>query len=154
VARFLAAPLKLKNPTPETFHLAIQAASDREYVDMRQGDKLLESVMAIAPLLGILGTALGLITTFTSLKNGQVNGTNIDVVVAGIGQALISSATGLTVAIIAFVFYRIFRTLRSRQIDFFSKVGSELELIYLQIWHQPDKSTSIKLSGNSFTEAE
>ena len=43
---------------------AVQAAADRELVDIGGNNKLLESVVVIAPLLGILGTAGGLITTF------------------------------------------------------------------------------------------
>ncbi len=37
---------------------------------MRKGNKLLEMVIAIAPLLGLLGTVTGLIVTFSSLKIG------------------------------------------------------------------------------------
>lgn len=136
IGRFLLEPLKLKYPSPETFHLAIQAASDREFVDMHRGDQLLEVVAAIAPLLGILGTASGLFTTFDNLQSGDLESTNILAVIAGIGQALITSVTGIAVAIIAFGFWRIFLALRSQQKNYFSKVGSELELIYLQTWQQ------------------
>jgi biopolymer transport protein ExbB len=52
IGRFLLAPLKLKKPTPETFRLALEAAGDKEFAKMRKGDKLLESVVGIAPLLG------------------------------------------------------------------------------------------------------
>jgi biopolymer transport protein ExbB len=142
IGRFLLAPLLLKHPSPETFHLAIQAAGDKEFVLMRKGDKLLESVIAIAPLLGILGTASGLLRTFYNLRNGKVDSRDVSAVTAGIGEALITSATGIAVAIIAFVFFQIFINLRSRQIDFFSKTGNELELIYLQIWHEPAITTS------------
>jgi biopolymer transport protein ExbB len=142
IGRLLLAPLKLKKPTPETFHLAIQAASDKEFVDMRQGDKLLESVIAIAPLLGILGTAGGLVKTFTNLRSGQVNSGDVSVVASGIGEALIASVSGITVAVVAFVVFRIFVIVRSRQIDFFCKVSNDLELIYLQLWHEESASSS------------
>lgn len=143
IGRFLVEPLRLKNPSPETFHLAIKAACDKEFVEMRQGDRLLESAIAIAPLLGILGTASGLITTFSSLRIGNLNITNFSAVTNGIAQALISSTTGITVAIVAFTFFRIFVSLRSQQMDFFSKVGNELELIYLQS-HQPSQPANIQ----------
>ncbi|QYO64161.1 MotA/TolQ/ExbB proton channel family protein [Leptolyngbya sp. 7M] len=70
IGRFLLAPLKLRQPSPETFRLAMEAAGDKEFVQMRRGDKLLETVVAISPLLGLLGTVTGLIATFSSLNIG------------------------------------------------------------------------------------
>ncbi|MBD2772270.1 MotA/TolQ/ExbB proton channel family protein [Iningainema tapete] len=156
VGRVMVAPLRAKNPTAEIFHLAIAAASDQEFVEMRRGDRLLESVMAIAPLLGILGTASGLMTTFSNLKDGNVSRADISSLTAGIGQALISAITAMTVAIIAFIFLRIFVILRSRQIDFFSQVGNKLELIYLQDWHQPSIPTTeeVEQKPNVVVESE
>ena len=154
IGRFLLAPLRLRKSSPEIFHLAIKAASDKECVDMYKGDKLLESVMAIAPLLGILGTAGGLMTTFQHLKTGQVNSANVSAVMSGIGQALIASATGMSVAILALVFLRILIIVRSRQIDYFSQVGSELELIYLQLWHESSIAESIPAVSQKSNSAE
>ncbi len=142
ISRFLVEPLRLKNPTPETFHLAIKAACDKECMAMRKGDMLLESVMAITPLFGILGTANGLFTTFTNLKTNSLGITDFSTVTAGIAQALISSTTGIAVAIFAFIFFRIFLCLQSTQMSFFSQVGNELELIYLQCWHEPSTQAS------------
>jgi biopolymer transport protein ExbB len=136
IGRFLLAPLRLRSSSPEIFHLAIKASCDKECIDMYKGDKVLESVMAIAPLLGILGTSAGLFTTFQQLRSGQVNSLNVSAVASGIAQALIASATGMSVAILSLVFLRIFIIVRSRQIDYFSQVGCELELIYLEFWHQ------------------
>jgi biopolymer transport protein ExbB len=136
IGRFLLAPLRLRKASPEIFHLAIKASCDKECIDMYKGDKVLESVMAIAPLLGILGTSAGLFTTFQELRSGQVNSFNVSAIASGIAQALIASATGMSVAILSLVFLRIFIIVRSRQIDYFSQVGSELELIYLEFWHQ------------------
>ncbi|MBW4476332.1 MAG: MotA/TolQ/ExbB proton channel family protein [Tolypothrix brevis GSE-NOS-MK-07-07A] len=136
IGRFLLAPLRLRKSSPEIFHLAIKASCDKECMDMYKGDKVLESVMAIAPLLGILGTSAGLFTTFQQLRSGQVNSFNVSAVASGIAQALIASATGMSVAILSLVFLRIFIIVRSRQIDYFSQVGCELELIYLEFWHE------------------
>src|SRR6476646_4071007 len=48
IGRFLVAPLRLRNPSPETFHLAMEAAADKEFIQMRKGDKLLETVIALS----------------------------------------------------------------------------------------------------------
>ncbi|WP_026082570.1 MotA/TolQ/ExbB proton channel family protein [Mastigocladopsis repens] len=148
IGRFLVEPLRLKKPSPETFHLAIKAAYDKESVAMRKGDMLLESVVAIAPLLAILGTANGLITTFTNLKTNSLGITDFATVTSGIAQALISSTTGIAVAIFAFVFFRIFLCLQSWQKGFFSQVGNELELIYLQFWHEPSNQASTQIKND------
>ncbi len=138
IGRFLLAPLKLKQPTPETFRLAMEAAADREFIQMRKGDKLLESVVGLAPLLGLLGTVTGLIATFASLKIGG-GGTSADTTkaAAGIGEALITTASGMVVAIISLAIFRVMVTLQSRQVDYFGRVGSDLELIYREIWYEP-----------------
>jgi biopolymer transport protein ExbB len=136
-ARVMLAPLKLKYPSAESFHLAIKAAWDKEFVELRKGDRLLVSVIAIAPLLSILGTASGLLTTFSNFKPSRAFSIDFSPIAAGIVQAAITSTTGVAVAIVAFIFFRIFVCLRSRQMDFISQVSNELELIYLQNWYKP-----------------
>lgn len=138
IGRFLLAPLKLRQSTPETFRLAMEAAGDREFVQMRKGDKLLETTVAVAPLLGLLGTVTGLIATFASMNIGGGGTTEQATKAAGgIGEALITTAAGMIVAIMALLVYRVMVTLQSSQVDYFSEVGSELELIYRQMWFEP-----------------
>ncbi len=157
IGRFLLAPLKLRKPTPETFGLAMEAAADKEFAQMRRGDKLLESVVGIAPLLGLLGTVTGLIATFSNLNIGGGGASEgAGKAAAGIGEALITTATGMIVAIIALVFFRILVTLQAQQTDYFSEVGSELELIYRQFWYEPshsEKPTNYQPSPPSSTYA-
>ncbi|MBW4468254.1 MAG: MotA/TolQ/ExbB proton channel family protein [Pegethrix bostrychoides GSE-TBD4-15B] len=141
IGRFLLAPLKLRQSTPETFRLAMEAAGDREFIRMRTGDKLLETTVAVAPLLGLLGTVTGLIGTFASLNIGGGGTTEQATQAAGgIGEALITTAAGMIVAIMALLVYRVMVTLQSHQMDYFSEVGSELELIYRQVWYEPSLS--------------
>ncbi len=138
IGRFLLAPLSLNDPTPETFRLALEASADREFVQMRKGDKLLETIVALAPLLGLLGTVTGLIATFSNINiGGGGTGESATKAAAGIGEALITTAAGMIVAILALVVFRIFVTLQARQVDYFSDVGSEMELIYRQVWYEP-----------------
>ncbi|WP_416667401.1 MotA/TolQ/ExbB proton channel family protein [Egbenema bharatensis] len=138
IGRFLLAPLRLRQPTPETFRLAMEAAGDREFVQMRKGDKLLETTVAVSPLLGLLGTVTGLIVTFSSLNIGGGGTTEQATQAAsGIGEALITTAAGMIVAIMALLIFRVLVTLQARQVDYFSEVGTELELIYRQTWYEP-----------------
>lgn len=138
IGRFLLAPLKLRQPTPETFRLAMEAAGDKEFAKMRKGAKVLETVIAVAPLLGLLGTVTGLISTFGNLNIGGGGATaSATKAAAGIGEALTTTAGGMIVAIIALLFFQIFVTLQAKQVEYFAEVGNELELIYRQIWYEP-----------------
>jgi biopolymer transport protein ExbB len=143
IGRFLLAPLRLKQPSPETFRLAMEAAGDKEFVQMRKGDKLLETTVAISPLLGLLGTVTGLIATFSNLNIGGGGTTEqATQAAAGIGEALITTAAGMIVAIMALLIFRVLVTLQSRQMDYFSEVGTALELIYRQVWYEPSFADS------------
>ncbi|NEQ28148.1 MAG: MotA/TolQ/ExbB proton channel family protein, partial [Microcoleus sp. SIO2G3] len=152
IGRFLLAPLRLNLPTPETFRLAMEAAGDREFVRMRRGDKFLESVVGIAPLLGLLGTVTGLIVTFTNLNIGAgAAAADTTRAAEGIGEALITTAGGMLVAIMALSIFRVLVALQSNQMDYFAEVGSELELIYRQVWYEPliynsDRSPAVERS--------
>ncbi|MEM1238880.1 MAG: MotA/TolQ/ExbB proton channel family protein [Cyanobacteria bacterium P01_H01_bin.26] len=138
IGRFLFAPLRLRNASPETFRLAMETAADREFVKMRQGEKLLETIVAISPLLGLLGTVTGLIATFYSLDiGGSGGGEGASAAAAGIGEALITTAAGMVVAILALLVLRVLVSLQSQQTDYFSEAGNELELIYRQSWYEP-----------------
>ena len=136
IGRFVSAPLKLNNPTPENFHLAVQTAADKELIDIGGSNKLLESIIIIAPLLGILGTAGGLISAFFTLRNGAAENVASSGAATLILQALISSVAGIAVAILAYACFQLFVLLRARRVDYFSTVGNQLEMIYLHIWNQ------------------
>ncbi|MBE9100472.1 MotA/TolQ/ExbB proton channel family protein [filamentous cyanobacterium LEGE 07170] len=139
IGRYLLAPLRLRHPTPETFRLAMESAGDKEFVQMQKGDKFLETTVAVSPLLGLLGTVTGLIATFGSLNIGGGGTTEqATQAAAGIGEALITTAAGMIVAIMALLVFRVLVTLQARQMDYFSEVGSELELIYRQTWYEPN----------------
>ncbi|WP_460204867.1 MotA/TolQ/ExbB proton channel family protein [Scytonema sp. NUACC21] len=132
IGRFLYAPLRLPKSDPESFRLALEATAEDELAGMRQGEKLLEAVIALAPLLGLLGTVLGLIQSLGDLRIGDLGTEATANVPAGIGQALISTAFGLIVAIATLVFYRLFQGLVVNQVKVFRKAGNELELLYRQ----------------------
>ncbi len=135
MGRFLSAPLRLQSPDPEVFRLALETSANEELLAMSRGEKILEAVIAMAPLLGLLGTVLGLINSLGSIQLSDLGsadataGTSI-----GISEALISTASGLIVAITALAFYRVFQGLVFGQAKMFRQAGSELELLYRQSW--------------------
>ncbi len=140
IGRFLYAPLRLQNPEPELFRLALESAADNELASMRRGEKLLEAVIALSPLLGLLGTVLGLINSLGSIRLGDIGTNATRDVTSGIGEALISTAAGLIVAIMTLAFYRMFQGFLFSQMKMFRKSGNELELLYRQFWAEGRRS--------------
>lgn len=134
IGRFLYAPLKRTNPDPETFRLALEASAEDELATMRKGDKTLESIIALSPLLGLLGTVLGLIRSLSGIKLGDLGTSAGSNVTLGISESLISTATGMIVAIVSLGFYRLFQGLIFGQVKLFRGAGNQLELLYREHW--------------------
>jgi len=153
IGRFLYAPLRLLKVDLETFRLALEATAEDELAGMRRGEKLLEAVIALAPLLGLLGTVLGLIQSLRSIRIGDLGTESTAGVTTGIGESLISTAAGLIVAIASLVFYRLFQSFLVNQVKVFRKAGNELELLYRQSPPEFSKSASIvpEAARESFT---
>ncbi|NOX79443.1 MAG: MotA/TolQ/ExbB proton channel family protein [Gammaproteobacteria bacterium] len=68
---------------------------------------MLGTIGAIAPLLGLLGTVLGIISSFLAITEGAMQDPTM--LAAGVSQALITTAGGMLVAIPAVMAYRIFQ---------------------------------------------
>ena len=75
----------------------------RELPSIESGINLIKILAAIAPLLGLLGTVIGMISAFDDIA--EANTINASIVAGGIKIALITTVSGLIVAIILQVFY-------------------------------------------------
>ncbi|HEY9702371.1 MAG TPA: MotA/TolQ/ExbB proton channel family protein, partial [Allocoleopsis sp.] len=102
----------------------------------RKGDKTLEAIIALSPLLGLLGTVLGLIHSLQNIKLGDLGTSSTAGVTEGIGESLISTAAGLIIAITTLAFFRLFQGLLFNQVKIFRRAGNELELMYRQDYPQ------------------
>lgn len=129
-ARIFLAALTLDHANPEEFRLALESASQAELPLLRRFNTVFATIISVAPLLGLLGTVLGLIGSFASLQLGDLGGGNTTAVTAGISEALISTAFGLIVAILTLLFANLFRGLYVRQISRIQEYGGQLELLY------------------------
>ncbi len=78
--------------------MTVESVAFRRYLDY------LSAIVTVAPLLGLLGTVTGMISTFSVLDNGA----GASAITGGVGEALVATATGLCVAIIAFCVYTYF----------------------------------------------
>lgn len=130
IARIFLAALELEQPTPEEFRLALESAAQAEIPALKRFNTMLETIISLAPLLGLLGTILGLIASFASLNIGDVGGSRTTGVTAGISEALVATASGLVIAIFTLLFANTFRGMYLRQIALIQEYGGQLELLY------------------------
>jgi biopolymer transport protein ExbB len=106
LGRILAAGLTNMNQGRDVMKESIQDAASHVVHDLERYLNTLGTIAAVAPLLGLLGSVLGIIEVFSEI---MVKGSgNASVLAGGISQALISTAAGLTVAIPALVMHRYF----------------------------------------------
>lgn len=131
IARIFLVALSLERSTPQKFKLALESAAQAEIPVLKRFNNSLETIISVAPLLGLLGTVLGLIVSLSSLQLGDVDSSQAAGVTGGIGEALTSTAAGLIVAIATLFFASIFRGLYLQQISQIQEVGGQLELIHL-----------------------
>jgi biopolymer transport protein ExbB len=81
----------------ESLQLALDEAILKELPKLEQGHSLIKLFSAIAPLLGLLGTVIGMIATFQSIS--LFGSGDAKLMAGGISQALVTTVLGLTVAI-------------------------------------------------------
>lgn len=86
---------------------AIIDSGERVTSGLRRYLRLINGVATVAPLLGLLGTVVGMIQAFNDIATADAMG-KPELLAAGIGQALITTAGGLTVAIPALIAYMFF----------------------------------------------
>lgn len=130
VARIFLEALELDDPNPEEFRLALESAAQAEFPLLKRFNMVFETIINVAPLLGLLGTILGLMQSFGSLRLGDVAGSDTTGVTGGISEALVSTVMGLVVAIFTLLFANTFRSFYVRQIALIQEVGGQLELLY------------------------
>ncbi len=107
LGRVLAAGLLNAKHGREIMKESIEEEASHVVHELERFLTALGTVAAVAPLLGLLGTVIGMIDVFAEI---QVAGTgNTQALAGGISKALITTAVGLTVAIPALVCHRFFQ---------------------------------------------
>ena len=107
LGRILAAGVVNRRHSREVLKEAIEDAGRHVVPDLERYLRTLGTIAAISPFLGLLGTVFGMIQMFSGI--GQHGVGDPSIVAEGISQALVATATGLTVAIPSLIFHRYFR---------------------------------------------
>jgi biopolymer transport protein ExbB len=108
LGRMLTAGLVNRYHSREVMKEAINDAGRQVVAEMDRYLNTLGTIASVAPLLGLLGTVVGMIDVFTVIMDAGVG--NPGVLAGGISKALITTAAGLSVAIPALMFHRFFNS--------------------------------------------
>ncbi len=126
IARVITAGLRRANRPLVELEKAIEDAGQREADDLRRGCRVLSIVSSVSPLLGLLGTVMGMIKAFMTVAAREEALGRTELLAAGIYQALVTTATGLCIAIPALVLYYIFTDRVDRLVSEMDEVSIDL----------------------------
>ena len=107
LGRILKAGYEHKDQGEQFARAQMEAAASQEITHLEKNINFLGTLSAIAPLLGLLGTVLGIIESFLVIDIGSSG--NASTMMPGISKALITTAVGMLIAIPAMIAYRYFQ---------------------------------------------
>lgn len=84
---------------------SMESAANLELYRLEKGMGWLSTFAAIAPLIGFLGTVIGMVRVFMSIQAHSTAGVDISILAGGIWEALLTTIGGLVVGIVAIIFY-------------------------------------------------
>lgn len=99
---------KLYNASTDDMNLikeSMESTANHELHKLEKGMGWLSTFAAVAPLIGFLGTVIGMVRVFMNIQGQSQNGIDLNILAGGIWEALITTIGGLVVGIIAIIFY-------------------------------------------------
>jgi biopolymer transport protein ExbB len=108
IARVFAEGLRWRNIALEDLQEVLHTGRQEALTDLRRGLWFIGTIGSLAPYIGLLGTVIGIMRSFRHI--GITGDTGFDVVAGGIAEALIATAVGLLVAIVALLLYNWLQT--------------------------------------------
>lgn len=109
LGKVMATALANRHRTRDVIKEAVEDTGRHVVHELERFLNFLGTIAGITPLLGLLGTVIGMIRVFSAIMIHGVG--NANELAGGISEALITTAAGLTVAIPSYFFYRYFRGL-------------------------------------------
>jgi biopolymer transport protein ExbB len=120
----LAAGLTHRSPAPAK---AMEAAAQAQIPVLKSRLGALDTIITLAPLLGLLGTVVGMIGSFDIMSEVGIGQPHA--VTGGVAEALIATATGLLIAILTLIPYNYFSARMEKEMDAMEHFSSSLELL-------------------------
>lgn len=124
IGRMFARGLKNAHRNADAIEMAMEHEAANETPPLEANLPIIKTIINIAPLLGLLGTIAGMISSFRAASQQGLS--NPTAVLGGISEALISTATGIVLAIVGFIFFNYFSNLTRKIIDDMEFYGAEL----------------------------
>jgi len=107
---------------------AMETAASDEVDRMRRYLPILDTIITVSPFLGIFGTVIGIILSFEMLGSAGIE--EPQAVTAGIAQALITTASGLGIAILSLFPFNYFNSRVEKAATTIEKYATSLEIVY------------------------
>jgi biopolymer transport protein ExbB len=114
----------------KSFSNALLRAANLELKRFGQGVQILDTIITLAPLLGLLGTVTGMIRSFSLLGGREIEAPTV--ITGGIAEALIATAFGLAIAIIALIPFNYLNARSEEARHEIEDASSHLELLLMQ----------------------
>jgi biopolymer transport protein ExbB len=108
----------------DAIEMAMEQEAASELPGLEANLPVIKTIINIAPLLGLLGTIAGMITSFRAASAKGLSSPNE--ILGGISEALISTATGITLAVVGFVLYNYFANQAKKITEDIEYYGAEL----------------------------
>ncbi len=113
VAKILGRAIDFLRATPSSslsdVREVAEAEGSRQAGLLSQRITYLADVGNVAPMVGLLGTVIGMIKSFMEIAQGNFEGVKQMQLASGVSEALITTASGLIIGIVAIIFYSVFR---------------------------------------------
>lgn len=143
-ARMCAAGLKNAEGGRAAVEAAVENAGFLEVDRLKRGLRVLQVVIAVAPLLGLVGTVYGMIGSFQSVEMAEAGDDKAKMLSGGIYEALVTTATGLTIAIPMMIIYYFLNT----RVDSLAEDFNGLALQFVEICPNSGGGTETAEPGN------
>jgi len=113
---------------------AVAARSRMEQPALYRYLNVLETTVTASPLIGLLGTITGMMGVFRAVSAKMASGPNADTtqILSGIGEALVATATGILLAVVALLAHNTFQSMAERHLEESELVSDQLLLAHTQ----------------------
>lgn len=124
MGRVFARGLKNAHRDADAIEMAMEQEAANELPALEANMPVIKTIVNIAPLLGLLGTIAAMITSFRAAS--QTGLSNPTQVLGGISEALISTATGISLAVLGFLLFNYFANQSKKIVEDIEYYGGEL----------------------------